>query len=421
MTTRTNVAKLVMIAGLALSASAWALNAPAQPATTPPATTQPAPARPASAQPTQVPPAQTGFPSDAPGKAMTQFAKVVFESSEKEFGDISDDTTVNTEFKFTNTGSADLEITNTRGSCGCTVPALTKKTFKPGESDIIKVSFNPHGKRGPQHTTVTVQTNDPANPTTTLSLKSNVRPLIVIDPNIIQLGEIERGQTIVKNVSIASRDKNVKPEGLASESPRVSMKMGEASEMNWEGGKATNYPVELTIKPDQGLGPINEIISFKTSKADRMLTLTITGEVVGEVKPTPTRVTFGAVNPEQPYNGELRITSRTGQPFKIEKVEALPAAGTPTTSLNFEVVKEQDSPLQYVIKISGTAPATAGQIRGDLLITTNLEKDKEVKIPYFGFVRGAQAKPRTVDAVPIGKPPSAWEQNPSSLVPSGPR
>jgi len=47
------------------------------------------------------------------------------------------------EFKFTNTGTTPLIISKAKGSCGCTVPTYPKdKVIKPGESDVIKVTYD---------------------------------------------------------------------------------------------------------------------------------------------------------------------------------------------------------------------------------------------------------------------------------------
>ncbi|MFZ9451806.1 MAG: DUF1573 domain-containing protein, partial [Bacteroidia bacterium] len=45
------------------------------------------------------------------------------------------------------------------GSCGCTVPEYPKDPIPPGESGIIKVTFNSEQKQGKQEKTITVVTN----------------------------------------------------------------------------------------------------------------------------------------------------------------------------------------------------------------------------------------------------------------------
>ena len=45
-------------------------------------------------------------------------------------------------FEFTNTGKADLQLTNVTTSCGCTTPEWPKTPIKPGQSSSIKVVYN---------------------------------------------------------------------------------------------------------------------------------------------------------------------------------------------------------------------------------------------------------------------------------------
>ncbi|HTA26874.1 MAG TPA: DUF1573 domain-containing protein [Bacteroidia bacterium] len=44
-------------------------------------------------------------------------------------------------FKFTNTGKEPLMISETHGSCGCTVPTAPKEPIQPGASAEIKVHY----------------------------------------------------------------------------------------------------------------------------------------------------------------------------------------------------------------------------------------------------------------------------------------
>jgi len=45
-------------------------------------------------------------------------------------------------FEFTNTGKADLQLTNVSSSCGCTVPSWPREAIPPGQSATIKVSYD---------------------------------------------------------------------------------------------------------------------------------------------------------------------------------------------------------------------------------------------------------------------------------------
>ena len=77
-------------------------------------------------------------------------------------------------YQFTNTGQADLEITDVKASCGCTASAPKDKVVKPGASSEIVATFNSKGRTGTQRKTITVRTNDPDQPVVQLSLQVQV-------------------------------------------------------------------------------------------------------------------------------------------------------------------------------------------------------------------------------------------------------
>ena len=97
-----------------------------------------------------------------------------FEPASFDFGDMSQGEKKTHTFTLTNTGKSELLIRRVRTSCGCTAVAPSKDVIAPGESAPIKVTFDSRGKRGRQSKSITVITNDPKNPTTTLRISSNV-------------------------------------------------------------------------------------------------------------------------------------------------------------------------------------------------------------------------------------------------------
>jgi hypothetical protein len=101
--------------------------------------------------------------------------KIEFQSEKFEFGTLTEGEKVDYEYKFTNTGKSDLIIRKVHASCGCTAVAPPKKAIKPGESSVIKATFNSRGKHGRQHKTIKVYANDPNKSITTLLIKGEVK------------------------------------------------------------------------------------------------------------------------------------------------------------------------------------------------------------------------------------------------------
>ena len=72
-----------------------------------------------------------------------------------------------------NTGTDPLVISNARGSCGCTAPQWPQQPIKPGESSVIKVTYD--SKRvGPINKSVTITSNAGNEPTKVLRITGNI-------------------------------------------------------------------------------------------------------------------------------------------------------------------------------------------------------------------------------------------------------
>jgi hypothetical protein len=85
--------------------------------------------------------------------------EMTFDTPEWNFGVITQGDVVEHTYKFVNTGSDPLIITNAKGSCGCTVPEWPKAPVSPGEEGEIYVKYNSAGKKGKQNKKVTLTTN----------------------------------------------------------------------------------------------------------------------------------------------------------------------------------------------------------------------------------------------------------------------
>jgi len=103
-----------------------------------------------------------------------QAPKLVIKNPSHNFGEIANGTTVSHDFVITNTGQKELNIRLVRASCGCTTPELEKNNLKPGESGIIKITFNTEGKDGIQNEIILVFSNDPVNPTRKMTIMGHV-------------------------------------------------------------------------------------------------------------------------------------------------------------------------------------------------------------------------------------------------------
>ncbi|MBS1783573.1 MAG: DUF1573 domain-containing protein [Bacteroidetes bacterium] len=99
-------------------------------------------------------PLQSASPASNLPKTTIELAEV-----KHSFGTISEGEKVRFAYKFKNTGSNPLVISNAVASCGCTVPSYPKEPIAPGNEGEILVEFNSQGRVGHQQKSVLVYSN----------------------------------------------------------------------------------------------------------------------------------------------------------------------------------------------------------------------------------------------------------------------
>ena len=106
-----------------------------------------------SFNPTPTPAAEPEKKPEGPLPVLT------FETTEHDFGTISEGQKVSYTYKFKNTGEAPLIIQEAKPSCGCTVPEWTRTPIPVGGEGFVKAEFDSNGKPNVQNKTITVVAN----------------------------------------------------------------------------------------------------------------------------------------------------------------------------------------------------------------------------------------------------------------------
>ncbi len=96
---------------------------------------------------------------------------VSFNRTEADFGTVASGDPVRLEYVMTNNSSGAVAILSARASCGCTEPEYPRKPVMPGESAVIKVSFNTVGQRGEIDKEVTLRLKNAANKSEKVQLR----------------------------------------------------------------------------------------------------------------------------------------------------------------------------------------------------------------------------------------------------------
>src|SRR6266704_5874172 len=127
-------------------------------------------------------------------------------------------------FKYQNAGDKPIHFRSVHSSCGCTTAQTQKDQVLPGDKGEITATFKIGDRTGTQVKTVTVDTDDPVNATTVLTLKAAIPQELEINPTFVfwGQGEAPKPKTIVVR---AGKDFSIKQLKVTSSSPDFQTKV----------------------------------------------------------------------------------------------------------------------------------------------------------------------------------------------------
>jgi hypothetical protein len=100
--------------------------------------------------------------------------RVEFVETQFDFGVLPQGSTVTHTFSLKNSGDSPLTIESVQTTCGCTAATPTNTLIAPGELAQIQVSFDSQGRLGDMLKHVRVQTNDPDQSLSLLTMAGTV-------------------------------------------------------------------------------------------------------------------------------------------------------------------------------------------------------------------------------------------------------
>lgn len=103
---------------------------------------------------------------------------ISFTEASHDFGDIVQGAKVEKIFKFQNTGTDPLIISEVITTCGCTATQWNKEPILPGKTGEIQATFNSEGKQGRQNKPITILSNASNSPKT-ITIIANVLPAAI--------------------------------------------------------------------------------------------------------------------------------------------------------------------------------------------------------------------------------------------------
>lgn len=324
--------------------------------------------------------------------------KIVFEAEEIHLGKLLDTEKGQGEFKLRNEGNAPLVINRLSSSCGCTEPKIGGVTvtggkspepihveIAPGESTTIEVSYNPLGKQDIDTQKVEIETNDPLRPRITLNVLAQVEPLVRVDPRVLAMGDMSRGEPIryVFKVSGSTSDfraTRVTVNGI----PGLRARVAGSKEIERIGGTTSQYEIEITGDGAMKPGDFQGTALVRTNDSRRpFVSVHIMGRILGDLAMSEPRLAFGNLKPGEAVEKTFRIQSKLGKPFEILDVTQQDGD---SHRLEFSFKPADGTNTVYEVTARLRAPERAAGVRGSIIIKTNYPDEEEQTLTFTALV-----------------------------------
>jgi hypothetical protein len=113
--------------------------------------------------------------------------RIHFDARTYDFGLVNEGSPLMYVFQIGNIGTAPLLLSDVRTSCGCTAATMGASTVLPGDTAPFEVTVDTHGERGPSQRDIMLSSNDPREPTSTLTVSYEVQRLLDLGGSFVFL------------------------------------------------------------------------------------------------------------------------------------------------------------------------------------------------------------------------------------------
>jgi len=315
----------------------------------------------------------------------------------KEYGEVPKGDKLDWAFVIKNTGSSDLQIIAAKPGCGCTV-ADYDKVIKPGETGKVTAHVDTTNFSGPIAKTVTLETNDPSSPTSTLTIHAVVKPYVEAYPaGFVRFNQL-LGDVATQSITLYSEEDDpfeIKDVQVPGDWVKVAYhKIENETERVANVGKPgqNQYKVDITVGgPDAKIGPMADKIRILTSsKHSPEYPISVTGVIRPTYRVEPTMLNFGEVAPtDAAATRSVLLHSndlKTPEQFVVTKVES----NAPGITTAFKPLAQKGD---YEVTLQVAKDAKPGDIDGSVKIYTSDKLNPVVTVPVKATVKSGSATP----------------------------
>ena len=308
---------------------------------------------------------ESGEKVDTPASGVS----VKFFSDTLDFGKINPKSIHNGVFKFINNGTKDFKVDHIKSTCGCTVPELDKKEYKPGEAGEIKVRYTSSSSEGEVTKHLYVFSNVKGE-RTELKIKSEVVLQLELNKKKIEL-RLDKPNSGMPELVLTSRD------GQEFAITGINSRIGAITCAFDAKKKAKEFKFT----------PLVDLTKFSTQESD-VLTITTDHPQCKQVsvplfmiplfQSAPARIVVTQAEPGVPEVRDIWLKNNYKKQIKIKEITSASAV--------IKVLSTEDHKDRLLIKVQITPPAKEKKERffKDTL-TIVMQDGKKIDVPCFGF------------------------------------
>ncbi len=288
------------------------------------------------------------------------------------------------DFVIRNEGSATLEITEVKPSCGCTV-AEYPRTIEPGASGTIRSVVETKDFKGPIAKSVAVFTNDPDNPRIDLTVKANVKTLVEVKPGYARFVVVQ-GEDFapVEQTLWAPEQPDLRVLEVDSPYPflKVSHQLVESGEGGEEGGKkkGNEWRITMSLTGDAPVGPMADFVTVRTDHPrQKQVKIPVSGFVRPTLAVVPQVFDFGTREIAEPYPAKIEVKVLGTDDVELREI------ATDVQGLEARVEPLEEGRL-YNLLITLRPEMKKGKTSGTLTVKTSSPRQPVLDIRVTGTV-----------------------------------
>jgi len=294
--------------------------------------------------------------------------RIFCEQPEYNFGTVDSLNAIEHTFVLKNIGDTTLEISEVRAACGCTVANISSKSIAPGETSELTAHLNLQGRSGPQSKAISINSNDPQNPSYRVNLSGTIAQTYQASPDRLILGDLQSGAEVTQTVDLSALTETpLAIQAVESSDPSIKVEQ----EVIQEGRQVR---LKITMRGASTPGPINANIKVTTGNPARPVSdIPVFANVTGGLVFGPPEIGLPSNTDGKPLTRFVVVRAGTESTFTINEV-ILPDANMKSTILPF-------GNHGYRVQIENITPSA--ELNGKAVrVLTSSTQTPEISVPF---------------------------------------